>query len=166
MFFEDTAAQAGNRVKPICSERGTATAIATLWLPLLLLLLGLASDWGRARLWRSHLQAAADAAALAAASRVAVTALVDGRGRVWEEVVRLDETAARAAFDEVLAANLPPARLQAARLRLTATEFAPTAAGREAEVYLAAEMETIFLRAAGRLRIPIAARAAARAVAP
>lgn len=129
------------------SAQGAVAALVLVALPALLAVAGLAVDG--AVLAHAHLalQAAADAAALAA---------TDAYDRqVWQEQGRvvLREDAARELAVRYLRLNLPAARLDGLEL--------DAAAPGRVVIHAAAAAPTFFLRLAGLTQVPLAVRATA-----
>ncbi|MCR4425023.1 MAG: pilus assembly protein TadG-related protein [Firmicutes bacterium] len=91
---------------PIANTRGSiliAIAVAT---SVFMLLMALLLDLGRAWLHASHLQAAADAAALAGAGTVSVRVEVDRDGNVYSQTIILDPDTSRAEALDALNRNI------------------------------------------------------------
>ena len=79
------------RSGPIRDERGAVTEIVAAGMVVFLAIAALALDYGRFWVYSTQLQGAADAAALAGASKVYVTQGVDGNGTVYSSATSLNE---------------------------------------------------------------------------
>ena len=90
----------------IRDEHGAVTEIVAAAMVVFLAVAALALDYGRFWVYSTQLQGAADAAALAGASKVYVTQEVDGNGTVYSSVTSLNEYEAHQEALTVLDQNL------------------------------------------------------------
>ncbi len=87
-------------------ERGNVVVVVAAAMSVFMLLAALVLDFGRVWLHASHLQAAADAAALAGAGTVSVRVEVDRDGNIYSQTIILDPDTSRAEALEVLNRNI------------------------------------------------------------
>lgn len=117
-------------------ESGQVGIALAVWVFVLLLIMGLALDAGRAMMLRSRVSDAADAAALAGASTGVTVYEVDALGRVWSKSVSLDPDLAREAALDCLSRNM---------------EHVPGAELLEASVEVDPARRTVLVRARARV---------------
>lgn len=142
-------------------QRGAALVWVSIFVLAFVAFMGIALDTGRAYVYRARVQAAVDAAALAAAQDAQVTLTMDAHGTIFDQAVFIEPQTAQADAQATFAANMAWSLNPAARV--TPGQFTVTVTGSRVQVVAEFTMDTMFMRAIGSAfkTLPVNARATA-----